>query len=120
MTIPINALGDMRPVGKSSSRTNRLYFRLVQREGQLWMWEVLYRDPADPTRFGVTQADVAGCKSAIFTVGQVFMVFADDDAQTIVTAHVQLTKEETEELSCQAEVVVREAALRTGHLLELQ
>lgn len=120
MTVPVNALGDMRPVSKSLSRTNRFYFRLVQQQGQLWMWEVLYRDPEEPTRFGVALGDVFGCDASLFAVGQVFMTFADTDVQTIVTAHIRLTKDETEELSRQSEVVVREAALRTGQLLEIQ
>lgn len=120
MNMPLNALGDMRPVNKSSSRTNQLYFRLVQQEGQLWMWEVLYRDPVDPDRFGVHRTDVVGRDAALFSVGQAFMIVSDVDVQTIVTAHVALTVAETEDLSSQAEVVKREAALRSGHLLDIQ
>ena len=110
MTSPTNSADDMQPI-EPSARPNPFFFRSVERTPRFSMWEVLYREPQEPERFGEPADNDIPTEVPFFVAGYLFMKTSGADPEVAVTGHPKLTYREATEIADQAEIIAREAAL---------
>jgi len=103
-----------------STRPNPFYFRRAELHDEKHiLWEVLIRHPKHPERFGEPDDD-AETGAGLYSAGTVLVTIRGRDIESFITGNPNLTEVEAEEIAAQADVVVREASLERGHIVEAE
>jgi hypothetical protein len=110
-------LAASKPIAHST-RPNPFYFRRAELDNENHLlWEVLVRHPENPERLGEPD-DAAEAGSGLYSAGTVLVTIDGREIESFITGNPSLTDGEAEEIAAQAEIVVREAVLERGRIVD--